>query len=148
MLSKNWSFYRKSQISLKAWEPDMNVEELDFKSVHVWIQLPKLNWRFWSRKAMSKLVSFVGFPISMDKLTTKRARLSYARILVEVNIKAPLPEFIPITSPEGEIFKQLVVYEHLLAKCDTCGFTRHNADQCRKKVTATTPVQSVAEGVI
>lgn len=133
MLSRNWSFYHKSQISLKAWEPDLDIDKLDFVSAPVWIQLPKLPWRYWNRKGLSKIASYVGLPISMDKLTAKRARLGFARILVEVNIKGELPKTIPITDPEGNVFEQPVVYEHLLPRCSGCGFVGHTVEQCRKK---------------
>lgn len=72
VLSKSWSFYQKSQFSLKAWDVNMDVDNLDFKSAPVWIQLPHLKLRLWSSKAISKLASFVGVPIAMDRLTTRR----------------------------------------------------------------------------
>lgn len=104
VLSRNWTFYHKSQISLKAWEPDIDVEKLNFVSAPVWIQLPNLKWRFWTHQGLSKLASYVGLPIAMDKLTTSRARLGYARILVEVNLKRDLSSTIPITDPNGKVF--------------------------------------------
>lgn len=78
VLGRSWTFYHKSQFSLKAWDIDMDLDNLEFEKTLVWIQLPNLPLRFWSRKAMSKLVSFVGIPRTMDRLTAKCARLSYA----------------------------------------------------------------------
>lgn len=110
----------------------MDVDKLDFVSTPIWIQLINLKWRFWTRKGLSKLASYVGLPITMDKLTKNRARLGYTRILVEVNIKGVLPSTIPITDPNGNVFEQPVVYEHLMPKCGTCGFIGHLPEQCRK----------------
>lgn len=69
----------------------------------------------------------------MDRLTTSRSRLGFARILVQVNSDAALPEYIPITRPDGSIFKQPIIYENTLPKCSGCGFIGHNINQCRKK---------------
>lgn len=108
MLSKNWIFYHKSQISLKAWEPDLDVDNVDFESTPVWIQLPKLPWRFWTPKGLSKLASYVGLPIARDKLTTKRARLSYARMLVEVNIRGKFLNRFLLPAQMGVPFNSLL----------------------------------------
>lgn len=132
VLSKSWSFYNKSRISLKAWDVDMDVNNLNFDSIRVWIQLPNLKFRFWSYKAISKLASFVGVPVAMDKLTARRDRLGCARILVELGLKAMPPDEIPITLPSGEVYKQPVIYEHMLPKCTMCGFSGHEVAQCRK----------------
>lgn len=70
---------------------------------------------------MSKLVSFVGIPRTMDRLTTKRARLSYARVLVELSVKAVPPDFIPIKGPNRERLKKPVIYEHMLPTCAHVG---------------------------
>lgn len=110
----------------------MDVDKLDFETSTIWIQLPNLHMRFWSPKAISKLASFVGVPRSMDRLTAKRARLGYARILVELSSKIIPPDFIPITGPDGEEAKQPVIYEHMLPKCTSCGFNGHLTAQCRK----------------
>lgn len=136
VLSRSWSFYHKSQISLRAWDVNMDLDNLVFDSAPVWIQLPNLHMRFWSRKAMSKLVSFVGVSIVRDKLTARRARLSYARVLVDLSVKAMPPDSIPITSPAGEVYQQPVVYEHMLPKCETCGFIGHLTAKCRKPTKA------------
>lgn len=133
ILSKNWSFYHKSSINLQTWELDMDFDEMNFETAPMWIQLPKLKARCWCTNGLNKLASYVGHPITMDKLTTSRFRLSYARILVKVNTANSLPDFIPITIPNGEVVKQLVIYEHLLPKCSRCGFTGHTVNQCRKK---------------
>lgn len=117
MLSKEWTFYRKSSINLKAWEESMDFDYVSFDSKPVWIQFPKLNWRFWSPHNLSKLSSFVGMPIAMDRLTTNHSRLGCARVLVDLHVRVNLPESVPITNPDGREYQQQILYEHLMPKC-------------------------------
>lgn len=51
---------------------------------------------------------------------------------MELSFKVIPPDYIPITLPDGEVYKQVVVYEHMLPKCSSCGFTGHQAEQCKK----------------
>lgn len=86
VLRRQWSFYHKSPFRLLSWVPDMDVEELDMDTIAEWIQLPNLPYRFWYSKGFSKLVSCIGKPIAIDKLTANITRLGFVRLVVEVNI--------------------------------------------------------------
>lgn len=133
VLGRDWSFYHKSSIALRDWNPDMDIDSMAFNTRRMWIQLPKLNYRFWSRKNLSKLASYIGVPIVMDRLTTSSSRLSFARILVEVSVDAELPDFIPVTHLDGFESQQALIYEHTLPKSSRCGFIGHSINECRKK---------------
>jgi hypothetical protein len=41
------------------------------------------------------------------------SRLSYAKVLVEVNLLSDLPYFVDVTMPNGGVLHQQVVYETL-----------------------------------
>lgn len=132
VLGRRWTFFNKSPMAFKAWNPSMDLNNIEFDKIPVWIQLPGLNSRFWGAQALSKLVSFIGRPISADPATINRSRLSYARVLVEVDVSKDLHETIPITGPEKEQMKQAVRYEFLMPRCTNCNMTGHGANICRK----------------
>lgn len=51
-------------------------------------------------KSLSSTVSLLGVPIGADDCTTKKSRVNYARILVEIDVSKPLPKvptvFVPL----------------------------------------------------
>jgi hypothetical protein len=67
-----------------------------------------------------------------DECTANKLRVSYARILVEVDITQKLIEEIPIKTQGGQI-KQLVEYEWKPMFCDKCQKVGHNCAVPGKK---------------
>jgi hypothetical protein len=67
-----------------------------------------------------------------DECTANKLRVSYARILVEVDITQKLIEEIPIKTRGGQI-KQLVEYEWKPRFCDKCQKVGHNCTAPVKK---------------
>ncbi|KAL2921679.1 Citrate lyase subunit beta [Bienertia sinuspersici] len=43
-----------------------------------------LHFKYWGIRALEKIIKAVGKLIRLDKTTTKREKLSYARVMVEV----------------------------------------------------------------
>lgn len=68
----------------------------------------------------SKLASVVGKPMVTDKCTAKKLRVSYARVLVEVDITQPLRESVAVKDHLGHQFMQKIVYEWKPAYCAKC----------------------------
>ena len=69
---------------LKSMPRCFRFEGEDVSSVPIWIKLPGLPLDCWNARALGKIVSKVGKPISTDKLTLSKERISFARVLVEV----------------------------------------------------------------
>jgi len=59
-------------------------------------------------------------------------RLSYARILVELDLLDDLPSSINIFLPNGNALNQLVIYETLLKFCKYCRVIGHTIGVCSK----------------
>jgi hypothetical protein len=57
-------------------------------------------------------------------------RLSYARVLIEVNLMDVLPYSINILLPNGSILNQSIVYETLPKFCKHCRVLSHNIASC------------------
>lgn len=56
-------------------------------------------------------MSAIGVPLFADECTTKQTRISYARMLIEVNVTKEIPQQITVMDPSGETFTQQVVLE-------------------------------------
>ncbi|KAK4369245.1 hypothetical protein RND71_013037 [Anisodus tanguticus] len=70
---------------------------------------------FWTPiiciKSLSSIESTLGTPLFADDCTISEARISFARLLVEMNVTKPLPKSIKAQDPEGNIFSQVVAYD-------------------------------------
>ena len=53
---------------------------------------------------MSRIASAIGVPLFADECTTKQTRISYARMLIEVNVTKPIPQQITVMDPNGRTF--------------------------------------------
>lgn len=98
--------------------------------VPVWVKFPNLPFECWTPNYLSKLASMFGKPLQSDRLTSIIARLSYARVLVEVNFMDVLPFFIKVILPNGSTLNQEVVYETLPRFCKLYRVLNHCTVAC------------------
>ncbi|KAL0285518.1 UNVERIFIED_CONTAM: hypothetical protein Sangu_2774400 [Sesamum angustifolium] len=75
--------------------------------------------------------SKLGTPIAMDSHTLKMERVSYARILVEVDASKPLVDQVDFTLPNGVMRSQPVVYEFIPKFCTKCNRFGHLQASCQ-----------------
>ena len=59
--------------------------------------------------------------------------LWYARVLIEMNVDGPFPEFLEFFNENDMLVRPTVKYEWLPTKCAHCNMFGHIEDQCRKK---------------
>ncbi|KAJ6377598.1 hypothetical protein OIU76_026552 [Salix suchowensis] len=104
----------------------------DMTTLPVWIKLPNLSLKCWSTTCLSKIASALGKPVQSDMLTSSMTRLSYARILVEINLAEDLPQFVKFRLPNGVMHAQPIVYETLPKFCAHCKVIGHIVDSCSK----------------
>ncbi|KAJ6287957.1 hypothetical protein OIU76_027738 [Salix suchowensis] len=113
-------------------------EYFDFSStamttLPVWVKLPNLPLKCWSTACLSKIASALGKPVQCDMLIASMTRLSYARILVEINLAEDLPQFINFRLPNGVMHAQSIVYETLPKfSCSLCKVIGHLVESCSK----------------
>lgn len=67
---------------------------------------------------MSRIASAIGIPMYVDECTTKQTRVSFARVLVEINMTKPLPDEIEVMDPNGRTILQAVSYDWKPLFCD------------------------------
>lgn len=103
VLCKHWTFYHNFSIVLKPWNPDKELDQQGLDSTPVWVQLPGLSARLWTSRNLSKIVCYIGKPLAIDRLTSQRTRLEYARVLVDIDVQAAHLEEIPIRRANGDL---------------------------------------------
>ncbi|XP_062075210.1 uncharacterized protein LOC133779239 [Humulus lupulus] len=122
-------FDRKSVV-LRPWTTD--IESLkSIKSVPVWVRLPDLGLQYWGVNCLSALVSTIGKPIMIDKITQNRSMIKFARVLVEMEITDSLPKFISYFNEKGQIADQIIEYEWMPTKCSNCKKLGHSISSCK-----------------
>ena len=122
---------------LKSMPEFFDFSRFEMSSVPVWIKLPCLPLKCWTSKCLSKIASRIGKPIQCDKLTANMERISYARVLVEVNLMEDLPSSIPIVLPNGSPLEQPIIFESLPLFCRKCFLIGHSTDNCGKQASRT-----------
>lgn len=85
-------------------------EYFDFTSaemytVPIWVKFPNLPLKCWSTNCLSKIASVLGRPIQSDMLTSSMERLSYPRVLIDINLMGDLPSFIDVVLLNGLLLK-------------------------------------------
>ncbi|CAJ2641905.1 unnamed protein product [Trifolium pratense] len=111
---------RNMPMLLRDWKPDFNLKRDMLRTIPIWIKLPQLPLHLWGVKSLSKISSAIGNPLVTDECTAHKFRVSYARILVEMDITQKLPQDITIKDSEGNKLKQVVEYEWKPLFCDKC----------------------------
>lgn len=81
---------------------------------------------------LSKLASVIGKPIHCNGPTTNMTRLSYARVLIEVDLLRDLPSSVNVVLPNGSPLAQQVMYESLPRFCKQCYVLGHTVSTFHK----------------
>ncbi|KAL2942703.1 7-cyano-7-deazaguanine synthase [Bienertia sinuspersici] len=74
-------FFDSKPVVIKSWNDDMDPTKDIVKSIPIWIHVA--------------IIDVVGKLIRLDETTTKREKLSYARVMVEVEYDQSFPDSIP-----------------------------------------------------
>ncbi|XP_058783726.1 uncharacterized protein LOC131658451 [Vicia villosa] len=105
---------------LKYWSIDFELKDDLLRVLPLWITLPNLPLHLWGEKSLSKIASAVGRPIMTDECTARKLRISYARVLVEVDITQPVKRCVAIKDHNGREWEQKIDYEWRPKYCHTC----------------------------
>ncbi|XP_058758403.1 uncharacterized protein LOC131631649 [Vicia villosa] len=122
---------RNVPLLLQEWRPDFNLKRDMLRTLPIWVKLPQLPLYLWGAKSLSKIGSAIGVPLVTDECTASKLRVSYARILVEVDVTKDFVKEIAIKECDGRKIKQLVEYEWRPKFCEKCKKIGH---QCKEPV--------------
>ncbi|XP_019255012.1 PREDICTED: uncharacterized protein LOC109233580 [Nicotiana attenuata] len=118
---------------MKHWSPYFDFAAEFLTDIPLWVRFPKLPMNCWSGNSLSRIASTIGIPMFADECTAKQTRISYARILIEVNVTKPLPTSIPVMNEGGVMFEQVVEYDWKPDFCEKCLKAGHNCSRIPKE---------------
>lgn len=111
-------FIYKRTLLLRTLPKDICFQEEDYSVVPIWVQLPSLPPQCLNTRAIRKIASTIGKPICVDNITLERKRISYARVLIEVDTSVEPIEAFEVKLPSGITYKQYAYYENLPKFCN------------------------------
>eukprot|EP00268_Persea_americana_P013385 TRINITY_DN15864_c0_g1_i2.p1 TRINITY_DN15864_c0_g1~~TRINITY_DN15864_c0_g1_i2.p1 ORF type:complete len:225 (+),score=34.96 TRINITY_DN15864_c0_g1_i2:865-1539(+) len=119
----------KKKLLLLPWFPGQN--ECSWPAVApVWIRLKGIPYHCWSSDILLSIPSSIGKPLRLDETTASQRILSYARVLVNLDVAKPSPNSISVHL-EGEgvaVVEVDVQYENI--PCSECLFAGHLTAGC------------------
>ncbi|XP_060183267.1 uncharacterized protein LOC132613254 [Lycium barbarum] len=83
-------------VIIKPWAADFNFCDEVLRTIPIWFKFPNLPLNCWSMDSLSRISSGLGNPIYANACTTTMDRISFARVLIEVDITQPLPKKINV----------------------------------------------------
>ncbi|XP_021734452.1 uncharacterized protein LOC110701169 [Chenopodium quinoa] len=90
------------------------------------VKFPNLPLNCWGSDTLSRNGSLLGVPICADECTTRQLRVSFARVLIEIDVRKPMPNTVVVESPSKELLKLKVVYEWAPPFCSKCNKVGHD----------------------
>ncbi|XP_062118452.1 uncharacterized protein LOC133832081 [Humulus lupulus] len=126
--------FDKKPVILRPWSPDVETIR-SVKSIPVWIRLPGLGLQYWGVNCLSALVSTIGTPIMVDKVTKARTMIKFSRVLVDMEIAEHIPMHIHYLNERGQVLEQPIEYEWLPTKCTVCKKLGHTTAVCKHSPT-------------
>ncbi|KAL8139694.1 LOW QUALITY PROTEIN: hypothetical protein V2J09_005715 [Rumex salicifolius] len=84
---------------------ELNLSCLTF--VPIWITLPNLDVRFWSEHMLARIGYAIGTPILTDFNSAHQQKLSFARVMVEINAQTKLLSEIQLHGEDQELLYNL-----------------------------------------
>lgn len=115
---------------LKQWEPEFQMIKKTTNNIPIWVNFPGLPIQYWMMENLGRIASSIGNPICTDKLTAKEARISYARMLIEMDVSQPLPETVLIETADGKHREQKLSYDWQPSFCQDCLQIGHGTWEC------------------
>lgn len=70
----------------RKWTSDFVLKDDLFRVMPLWVTFPRLPLHLWGRNSLSKIASGIGNPITTNECTAKKLRVSYAKVLIEVDV--------------------------------------------------------------
>lgn len=105
----------------------------DVNVMPIWIQLT-LDFKYWGMSCLEKIIQPLGKLIKVHHSTSKRDKLQYATIMVQVNTGQQLPEELKFINERNIITGVPIHYEWKPIVCNTCKSMGHDTAKCTKTV--------------
>lgn len=125
-----WWIDATRPLLLKAWTEGMAMDWTVFKEVPIWVRILDISPIYLSNHMLSLIGSAIGKPIMMDGYTASHDFVSYARILVEVNVEEARKKSVMLVHDNGMECELRIIFERLPKSCASCFCFGHIAEAC------------------
>ncbi|KNA03835.1 hypothetical protein SOVF_205340, partial [Spinacia oleracea] len=105
LMAGPYSFFNR-QVIVKPWAAKFNFQEEILRVIPLWVRLPNLPLNCWGSDSLSRIGSVIGVPLFADECTSKQLRVSFARLLIEVDVTKPVQRQVLVQDPSGVTFTQ------------------------------------------
>ncbi|KAJ8429271.1 hypothetical protein Cgig2_000759 [Carnegiea gigantea] len=134
-------------------ELDEEINKHELAWILVWVSLPELDFKYYSKKGLSKLSHLLGNPLVTYKVTQNNVHTKFDRLLVEMDLNQEFLEEVTFMDEFSTLLVQKVEYAWKLMKCSRWSMFGHLGEACRKKHRKEcrkerVPNQNHAQGVI
>ncbi|XP_039002736.1 uncharacterized protein LOC120129249 [Hibiscus syriacus] len=119
-----WTIFG-SYLTVQPWSRTFSTLEKHPSQVIVWVILPGIPYRYYSKAIFRRIAMVIGQVVKIDYSMNSGERGRFARLAVLVNLNKPL---IPCLKIDG--FWQKIEYEGLQQICFQCGVYGHSKENC------------------
>nr|XP_016465755.1 PREDICTED: uncharacterized protein LOC107788589 [Nicotiana tabacum] len=93
------------------------------------VKFPNLPLNYWSMKALSKIGSALRNPVYANDCTIGTIRISYARMLIEMDITKPLTRRVKLQDSMRKTIEQEISYDWEPTYCNKCLQIGYNCNE-------------------
>lgn len=72
-----------------------------YNHIPIWVIFPRLPLGYLSVRSLSKLASAIGIPLYIHGFTENVGKISYARVLIVMDLAKRLSDVIVVETPSG-----------------------------------------------
>ncbi|KAJ8630519.1 hypothetical protein MRB53_023842 [Persea americana] len=119
--------FDKKKLLLLPWTPGQSEDSWP-AITPVWIRLRGLPFHCWSSDILMSIASTIGKPLRLDEITATQRILSFARILVNLDVATPCPKFISVDLEGDGMVEVEIQYDNI--PCSECLSAGHLSDKC------------------
>lgn len=128
VLSSYWHF-EHAPVLLKHWTPLFDPETEQIGIGPIWIQLLDLPLQYWSEDIFRRIGNAIGSFMDYDKSYQHTGMMAYVRILINLDTRGGLQEFITIQWRDTAC-KKIIDYEGIPYCCRRCHKVGHLFKDC------------------
>ncbi|KAL4284430.1 hypothetical protein GQ457_16G028420 [Hibiscus cannabinus] len=122
-----WVIY-VSYLTVQPWSRDFSTSKAHPSHIMVWVRLPKLPYRYYTKSMFRHIANAIGEVVRVDYNTSEGKRGRFARLDMLVDLRKPLVSGIVI---DGH--RQDIEYEGLPEICFKCGRAGHSKEMCLRE---------------
>ena len=133
VVKKGVYYFDNKPLLVKPWNPEMEINTESVSSLPIWVRFLDLDIKYWGLTSLGKLGSIMGIPIKTDRFTMEKTKLQFARLLIDIKLTDPFPEYIEFVNDHDVVVRVQVEYEWKPIKCQHCKMFGHIDVDCKKK---------------